>query len=202
MTIPLNCGRSVNRIHGSGALRRKFSDIFLICLVIAFVSTRNAFGDSVVSNCTHQALIAALNTGGTITFSNDCSMTLTNTITLGGSITIDSAGHHVSLNGNNTFRLITVQPGASITLNGLTLAGGQHTNGGALFINSGATVLATNCIFTANHASGPNGFDGNDGASNPNTGGNGTSGTAGRSAYGGALYNLGHLTLLTCQFRT
>ena len=149
MMIPLNWGRSQIPVQDSNALLRKFSDSFAICIVVTFLSALNAFADSVVTNCSHQALIAAINTGGTITFPSDCSMTLTNTITLAGNITLDSAGHHVTLNGNNNFRLLTIQPGAGVTLIGLTLAGGQHTNGGALFINSGATVVATCSWFAA-----------------------------------------------------
>jgi hypothetical protein len=173
-----------------------------VFLLFTSLATLSARADSAVTNCTHSAFFAAINTSGTITFTNDCSMALTNTIVIGGNLTIDAAGHHVSINGNNSFRLFTIQPGSTITFNGLTLASGQHTNGGALFINSTATVLITNCTFTANHAVGLNGFDGNDGADNQNAGGNGTSGTAGGPANGGVIYNLGNLTLRTCKFLT
>src|SRR5262249_5143919 len=162
-----------------------------LSLLPLLLSLLQSQADSVVTNCTQDALAAALATGGTVTFTQGCSLSLTNTLTIGGNVTIDAAGRSGSLLGNNTFRLITVQPSVTLTLKGLTLSRGQHTNGGALYINPGASVVLTNCILAGNHAAGFSGDAGNDGATNnPSNGGNGGNGTPGSPGYGGAIYNL------------
>ena len=59
----------------------------------------------------------------------------------------------------------------------------------------------TNCILTGNSAVGTNGTAGADG-NGGTTAQNGGNGTAGGPALGGAIYNLGSLTAIDCQFLT
>ena len=51
-------------------------------------------------------------------------------------------------------RLFTVQPGASLTLNGLTLLGGKSDSGGAIYNMAGGTVVLSNCVVAGNSAAG------------------------------------------------
>src|SRR5262252_4175490 len=81
------------------------------CVLLPLVSLLCALpaqADSVVTNCTQDALAAALATGGTVSFTQACSLSLSSTISIGANATIDANGQNVSLLGNNTFRLITV----------------------------------------------------------------------------------------------
>jgi hypothetical protein len=84
----------------------------------------------------------------------------------------------------------------------LTLADGWDINGGALFIEPGASVVASNCVFSYNQAVGQNGSAGADGANTTGIGGNGGAGGSGFAGLGGAIYSQGQLTLLNCQFFT
>ena len=157
--------------------------------------------DSSVTNCTQQALVAALAAGGTASYTQDCAITLTNTVVIANDVTLDAAGHTVSISSSGQFRLFTVQPGVTFTVLGVTFSGGKSTNGGAFFIDTTAQVVLTNCIFSANSAIGSNGLAGADGV-DPNVGQNGDAGTSGAQALGGAVYNLGALKVLSCQFLT
>src|SRR5687767_4495784 len=75
---------------------------------------------------------------------------------------------------------------------------GEAGLGGAIF-NRG-TLLADNCDFSSNSSTGGDGGAGGNGANGLLFGGNGgRGGNAGRSA-GGAIYNLGELTLKDCSF--
>ncbi len=62
-----------------------------------------------------------------------------------------------------------------------------------------ATSAAINCIFLNNGATGGNGgIGGNGGNGTAVSGGNGGNGGSGGTAFGGAIYNLGTLTLSNC----
>src|SRR5262245_52678366 len=76
-----------------------------LCLLLLLVALRwplQTQADSVVTNCTQNALAVALAVGGTVTFTQDCALSLTNTLTIGINVTLDSAGRNVSLVGNNS----------------------------------------------------------------------------------------------------
>jgi hypothetical protein len=172
----------------------------LLCLLL--LSPPRARADSVVTNCSQSALVAALATGSTITFTQNCSIALSSTITITTNVTLDASGRTVTINGNNAVQLFAVPPGVKFTLKGLTLSAGQSTGGGALYISPGAEVLVTNCLFGGNGAVGANGVAGNDGNDGGTVGQNGSNGTTGSQALGGAIYNLGILTALNSQFLT
>ena len=113
------------------------------------------------------------------------------------------ATNNVTIAGNNLFRLFTVLPGVTnFTLSGITLSGGQDTNGGSIYISSGAVVTMTNCTFIGNSAVGTNGAAGLNGSGGGTIGNNGGNGTAGVQALGGAIYNLGSLTIYNSSFFT
>ncbi|MGH7967119.1 MAG: hypothetical protein ACREIC_00170, partial [Limisphaerales bacterium] len=129
--------RSVLSIHPLGGL---------LALVLVLLSW-SAGASGVVTNCSEVSLRSALAGGGAVVFGSDCSITLAAPIVIGpGTTTIDAAGHNVTLSGNNSVSLLRVN--GTLTLIGLMLTNGKNTNGGALYINPGAVVVATNCTFS------------------------------------------------------
>lgn len=99
----------------------------------------------------------------------------------------------------NGLRLFEVASNASVTLASLRLANGRSTNGGALYIHPGASVTLTNCTLTGHGAIGTNGTAGANGGASSGNGGDGGNGTPGGHGLGGAIYNLGALTLWRCN---
>ena len=76
---------------------------------------------------------------------------------------------------------------------------GRDASGGAIY-NLGTAVILRSTFIT-NTAFGGNGGNGGTGGSGAITGGDGGYGGNGGSAYGGAMYNLGTLTLRECYLR-
>jgi hypothetical protein len=109
----------------------------------------------------------------------------------------------VTVSGGNTNSLFTVGSG-SLVLANMTLKNGVDRIGGAMYIAESGTVTLTNCIFSNNSARGTNGVSADpiDKTNTPTNGKDGGRGTPGESAYGGAVYNLGGLTILNCKFIT
>ncbi|HEY5909399.1 MAG TPA: immunoglobulin domain-containing protein [Verrucomicrobiae bacterium] len=191
-------GTSGRRAALALAARCRFVGCFLLCACLWFDGPQGR-ADSTVTNCTEQALRAALAVGGVVTFTNNCSITLSQSITIAASpTTIDAAGHNVTISGGGKVPIFNVI--GDLTLAGLTLANGKSaTAGGALYVNSGAVVLATNCVFLGNSVSASNGVAGTAGANSSGpSGGNGGNGGNGVSAAGGAIWNGGSLTLVAC----
>jgi hypothetical protein len=172
----------------------------VLCLAAFLPLT--TFGDT-VTNCTVQALVSALHVDGTATFDEDCSISLTNTIIVTGDLTIDGTGQTVTLSGSSStqsFRLFYVKANASLTLTTLMLSGGKTNLGGAIYVEPGGALTVDDCTFTGNSAIGTNGVAGTNGPNSSGTAGNGTSGKNGLPAFGGAIFNLGDLTLSNCRF--
>ena len=154
------------------------------------------------NNCVQydQVLLAAAN-GGTVTLTNCPTLVVSDTIVVTASnVVLNGISNNVTIAGNNLMRLFTVLPGASLTLNGLTLLGGQSDNGGAIYNTAGGTVMLSNCVFAGNSAVGTSGTNGVDGDSDPNYGRNGTDASSGLAGVGGAILNLGALIANSCQF--
>ena len=139
--------------------------------------------------------------GGYFSLTNCSAIVLTNTLTISKSLVLDGGSSGVTIAGNNLVRLFTVLPGAKLTLYGLTLQSGSSDSGGAIYISSGSSVLMTNCILVGNSAVETNGLAGSAGGGG-SIGKNGGNGTAGLPALGGAIYNLGSLTNVDCQYLT
>jgi hypothetical protein len=156
------------------------------------------------NNCAQlDEFFAAVQQGGYFLLSNCTTMVLSNALTISNSVTLDAGLNKVTIAGQNRSRLFTVLPGVTnFTLRGLTLSGGQDANGGCLYINPGAVVTLTNCTLTGNGAVGAIGLAGNDANSGGSYGKNGGNGTAGAPALGGAIYNLGSLTVCGSYFLT
>lgn len=154
----------------------------------------------VVTNLTEQDLRTALTNGGTITFATAGTITLTATITITNAATIDAGDFSVRING--AVNVPVFRAATNLTLINLTIANGNGTNGGGVYVSSNATVVASNCIFSGNSAVGSAGVAGANGANTSGIGGNGGNGSNGGNGHGGAIYNLGRLSLYVCQFLT
>lgn len=189
---------------GSSAFgRRGFCLAAIAACALLLLSALPVRADGDVAGCTEQDFLDALGGGGDVTFTADCSITLSNTITIDSDTTIDTQGHSVTINGGAGILVFEVASGITFTSLGLTIAGGQNTNGGGLYINQGATVVLSNCTLRGNSAIGTNGVAGANGSnSSTGNGGNGRNATAGVAGLGGAIFNLGNLTLLNCTFAT
>jgi CSLREA domain-containing protein len=94
-----------------------------------------------------------------INFSVNGTITLTSTLptianTSPGSLTIDGSGQKVAVDGANTYRILIVNSGTTLSLNNLTLAHGfqvPYNRGGAIW-NLG-TLNVANCTMSNNNAS-------------------------------------------------
>src|ERR1051326_978444 len=82
--------------------------------------------------------------------------------------------------------------------NGTAGRNGSAVYGGAIY-NAGTLNLDT-CKFFTNSATGGNGGDGGAGGSGGYQGGNGASGGSGAAAFGGAIYDIGSLTVIDSTF--
>ncbi len=138
-------------------------------------------------------------TGNTITFAltafpatTPTTITLGSTVTITGTVTIDGMGHQVTIDGGGTTRLFTVNGGATLAVNALTLTGSNSAGaGGGIFNSAGGTVTVTNSTLRANSAPYGGGIFNNGGmvtVTNSTISGN----SAGK---GGGILNNGTLTL-------
>jgi hypothetical protein len=151
------------------------------------------------------ALAQAWAGDGFVRLTQDCIVTLTNTVLLNSNTTIDAQGHQVTISGNNQVRIFDIQSQTPIAINliGLTLRGGKSTKGAALNISENATVLLTNCNLSGNHAVGKAGFVGTGGITNTSGDGwGGGNGGAGSTGQGGAIFSLGNLSMFNCSLIT
>jgi hypothetical protein len=90
-----------------------------------------------------------------------CTITLTsgtlviNSASTAGSLTITNAGgsQRIEISGNNSTRVFSVNIGANLTIDSITIRDGSASNGGGIN-NSGGTVNITNSTITNNSASG------------------------------------------------
>jgi hypothetical protein len=157
-----------------------------------------ARGGGVVQGCTEPALRAALASGGTVAFSNDCTITLSQQITINQTTTIDAQGHKVVISGGGAVRLFNVA--ANLTLRGLSLVNGKSvSSGGAVFVQPGVVFIANRCMFGGNSVAPTNGLAGTIGGTNSaGTGRDGSPGFDGPRALGGAIYNQGDAALINC----
>jgi hypothetical protein len=182
---------------GIGRLKRVLFAVFVAAGLINSTVARAATN---VTDCTEDAFRSALALGGSVIFTNDCSITLSDTITITNNVVINGYGHTVTISGGDGVRIFTVQPGFTLVLANLILTGGYSSDGGALYVTAGGSAWITNCLFIGNTAAGSTGSDGAAGSTNnANAGKNGTDGTVGGLGRGGAIFNLGNLALLSSQ---
>jgi hypothetical protein len=142
--------------------------------------------------------------GDTITFAVAGAIQLTSgELVIDNSITISGPGTDSLAVFSNTFRIVHIMPGPTVTIAGLTIRGGfvQFDFGGGI-LNDHATLTLTNCAVDANKAFGGGGIY-NDGAGGSATltivdstvtGNRATGGNVGFG--GGGIYNDGSLTII------
>ncbi|MBL9143866.1 MAG: hypothetical protein JNM99_09310 [Verrucomicrobiaceae bacterium] len=116
-------------------------------------SLRQALTDAANHAGADAVAFASSLSGQTITFGSEIIVTDT------GGVTVDATSvGSMTLSGNNTTRLFRVSSGGVLNLQRLVLteANGNGTAadgyGGAMLMNSGTVVTATDCVFTANAA--------------------------------------------------
>ena len=111
-----------------------------------------AHAGGVVSVCDEAHLLAALAGGGTVTFACSGTITLTAEITIAADTTIDGSGQAVTISGNRSVRVFTVNSGVTLNLNEA-----DHCRwvcclpGGGIFIQRG-TLTVSNSTFSGNAA--------------------------------------------------
>ncbi|MBV5310365.1 choice-of-anchor Q domain-containing protein, partial [Chromatium okenii] len=109
--------------------------------------------------------------GGTIdfdatAFADPQTITLATQLTVDKNVTINGgAARNVTVSGNNAVRVFNVSDGVNFTLQNLTVANGNNTNGGGIYNGTG-TLTLNNLTLTGNAATGAGG-----GGLNQNSGG-------------------------------
>src|SRR6476659_8217396 len=80
--------------------------VSVICAGLLYPHAASAGG--VVGSNTDAALRAAMVGGGTVTFSFDGVITLTNELTVANNTLVDGGGHNITISGSNAVRLFKV----------------------------------------------------------------------------------------------
>ncbi|HVV01676.1 MAG TPA: hypothetical protein VHH88_09970, partial [Verrucomicrobiae bacterium] len=103
--------------------------LFCVALAAALLclAPRLSLADWLVPDCLETNLQRAVLFGGHITYTQDCSITLTSTLQVDtqAPLILDAAGHNVTISGNNSVALFSVGGTANLTLIGITLTGGK-----------------------------------------------------------------------------
>ncbi len=140
-------------------------------LLLGALIQSTAFAAGTVNTADEASLRAALAGGGTVTFTCDGTILLTNTLTIAANTVIDATGHSIALDGGGAIRLLEVTQAVKLDLRNLTLlngrvAGGKAINGangadakGAALLISGGTVNMTGCRVWTNTVQGGAGSD-------------------------------------------
>jgi hypothetical protein len=165
----------------------------------------DALAGGIVTNCTEANLRAVLSGGGEVVFAVSGSIVLSNTLTISTNTYINASGYQVTISGGNAVRLIQVDTGVALEIQGLTLADGSAvgthgtdgntpTAGGDAFggglLNQGGIVTLLDCTLSNNVAQGGRAGD----VPLPDVGT-----AAGGSGFGGAIASFGgKLNLTNC----
>jgi hypothetical protein len=128
-----------------------------VLLVAAASSPRPTRADAVVGtgtpgSCTEAALDAALAGGGNITFNcgtSPATITVTSTKTISADTTVDGGGA-ITISGGNSVGVFSVNTGVNFTVQNLTIANGNNTNGSGGGIYNYGTLTVTNSTFSGN----------------------------------------------------
>ena len=139
---------------------------------------------------------------GTVTL-GQAGMTISEDVAIDGNATIAGT---ITISGGDTYQIFQVT-GGTLTLADLTLSGAVAEAGAAVYVASGASLVATDVVFAENEATGADATDG--GAAVYNDGGtirltdctlrdNDATGTSGSG--GAILNNAGDLTVTTSAF--
>jgi predicted outer membrane repeat protein len=141
--------------------------------------------------CDQSHLQAALDTGGAVTFSDDCTIDLSSALHLTTGVTIDGSGHTVVLDGQNSVKILQDNGSGSpsYSLVDLTLRNGSSTTGGAIFLSATHTLTVNGCDFANNHSGAGGAIFSNQGSVtiSDSTFENNTSTGSGGALYGGGF---------------
>ena len=124
----------------------------------------------------------------TITFSVSRTITLSSALpaianTSPGSLSIDGSGQTIA--GAGAYQVFMVNPGATLTLNNLTIENGSSVSGGGVY--NGGTLTVTNSTFSGNRASSDGGGINNKGTLTVTN----TVFSGNRASNGGGIFNAG-----------
>ena len=121
-----------------------------------------------------QNAISSTSPGGTITFSCSGTITLTSQLVIDKDLTLDGSGQTVTLDGQNSTRIMTTTTGINLTINSLTFFRGYVWSGAG--INNSGHLTINNSTFSNNIAG------------------------SGGVNYGGGIYNTGTLNVNNSTF--
>ncbi len=128
--------------------------LVLALLALGASAPTPAHAGGVVAVCDETHLLTALAGGGTVTFACSGTITLTATIVISADTTIDGSGQVVTISGNDAVRVFDVPSGIALHLAELAVANGNASLGAGVFVDSDATLSASNVTFADNTASG------------------------------------------------
>jgi hypothetical protein len=137
--------------------------LFLVMSRLASASTLTVINTNDTGVGSLRGEILAASSGDTINFNVSGTITLGSTLSgIAINLTIDGSGQSITVDGANSFHILIVNTGATLTLHNLTIAKGFGIEGGGI-LNHG-TLTVTNTTFSGNSASGSGGGIDNFGA--------------------------------------
>lgn len=184
-----------------GVMRRVGREWAWVAALVAVITlgVRDARSEGTVSTNSTTALLQALLGGGVVQLTFAETLTLEIPVVIAADTVLEGAvagGRLATVSGGTARRPFHVLPGIRFEIRNCVIRDGLSTNGGGLY-NEGV-VVASNVVFSGCKATGRDGVAGNAGENRFGVGGNGGRGEAGFPAHGGAIYNLGDLTLVDC----
>jgi predicted outer membrane repeat protein len=127
-----------------------------VSLALLTSSPRAAKAAGIVTDCVNffgpGTLSAALPGGGAVTFACDGFIIVPARINISSNTTLDAAGHNVTLSGNSAAGLFKLNPGISLTVNGLSLIKGRDGLSGGAIYNPGGKVFIYKSTLYGNFA--------------------------------------------------
>ena len=112
---------------------------------------------NIVSTPSEASLNYALSNSSVVIFAFNGTIGITNTKVISSDITLDGTGQNVTISGNNSVGVFSVNPGVHLTLRNLTIANGSATMTGGGLNNNDGIVTVANCTFSNNVAIGSSG---------------------------------------------
>ncbi|MEZ4591601.1 MAG: choice-of-anchor Q domain-containing protein [Chloroflexota bacterium] len=128
--------------------------ILLAALLVKPASGAGTVGSGTPASCTEAALNTALSGGGSVSFNcgGSHTITLTSPKTISSNTTLNGGGQ-ITLSGGDAVRLFSLQNGASLTLQNITLRDGFSSgNGGAIYVERLSTLTLTNSAINSSTA--------------------------------------------------
>lgn len=125
------------------------------CSLIVSSTGSSRDGDYTDGNNTLQEALACATAGDTVTFSATLAgMTIAvpAELDIPSGVTVDGGVHNITLDGNNANRIFRLTE-SDATLTNLTIANGNADHGGAIWVDSSASLTVNNVIFNDSTAS-------------------------------------------------